>query len=371
MHKVRSVRQVVGRDGPSTVLTMLRGCVLALLWLPGSQSIECNVDGGEYMEQYWLMFPMESCHECPLGRYRRAEMACNQLSGQAKECPKCTPCPEGRSTKQKASTTEEACDVEWNVTSFMHSVSILIVDAFLASLVVLIPCCCLICYCCRLAGKDSARADIARESNVVTVGARNTSRHGSKSSVRPDGCHTGTVVNIGARKSTRNGSKDSTKGIARADTDGSSNVFPVSATNSGSRQGSKTSNRAREIRETGSSDHITTVEKFVGDTAGCPMTFRPTLSTGSSNLLKVAPDSSSRHGSKNSVRPSGTGNGVSSLAGPKSPRSRSHRSVRILDPAHDAEQARWAFPSPKEAPKESLAREPRGSMSVQEYQDLS
>jgi len=371
MHKVSSVRQVASRDGPNAVLTMLRGCVLALLFLPGSHGVECNVDGGEYLEQYWLMFPMESCHECPLGRYRRAEMACTQLSGQeTKECPKCTPCPEGLSTKQKASTTEDACDVEWNMTSFMHSVSILIVDAFLASLVVLIPCCCLICYCCRLAGKDSARADIARESNVVTVGARNTGRHGSKSSVRPDGdCHTSTVVNIAARKSTRNSSKDSTRGVARADTDGSSNVTPVVAINSGSRQGSKTSNRPKE---SGSSDHITTVEMFVADTTGTPMSLRPTLSTGSSNLLKAAPSSSSRHGSKNSFRPSGTGNGGSALAAPKSPRSRSHRSVRILDPADDAEQGRWAFPSPKEAPKQSLAGEPsRGSMSVQEYQDLS
>ena len=94
--------------------------LLVLFFVLPSESLECNLDGGEYVEEYVLVFSIETCHACPLGRFRPPEPPCASLSENKRECSKCAPCPEGWTTKQKASVRQEQCDVEWNATSFMH-----------------------------------------------------------------------------------------------------------------------------------------------------------------------------------------------------------------------------------------------------------
>ena len=364
------------RHGSCAMLDMLHGrfcawLVLSLL-LPASFCLECNLDGGEYVEEYWLMFNIETCHACPLGRYRRQELAC-EISDGTKECPKCTPCPEGRSTKQKGATSAEACDVEWNVTSIMHWVSIWIVDAFLSSLVVVVPCCCIICCCCRAAGKDSAR-EVANAASASTTGTSgpsgaSTRRNGSKSSVRPD------QVNI----SVRHGSKGSVRSVrsVRANCD---DVLPISLNGDtygdagdGSRQGSKTSQRvSSKARPAWPGPALSSLSSQAE-------TSQPSQ-RASTNFLTVAARSSSsgRHGSKNSSRPIHDNSSPSAVQ--KSPRSRSHRSVRIIDPSEAQDEQedpqRWAFPSPKEGPSaespDKAGEAPsRGIISVQEVQEFN
>ena len=331
--------------------------LLVSLVLPQSVAIaDCNLEGGEYVEEYWLMFNIETCHACPLGRYRPQEKACTFPSGD-KQCPKCGPCPEGWTTKTKAAKRQEECDVEWNATSIMHWLSIWIVDAFLASLVVVIPCCCILCCGCRYFGKDSAK--LAIEGTVsgseVTVGAQNSGRHGSKSSVQPHGDDASTAT-VCPRESGRHGSK----GSVRPDGRSSSKMLTVSSVHNDSRQGSKTSTRAG-------------IGVSPGDRHASKQSEQTDMRSSSSFLAVSAP-SGRRQGSKSSkssVRPDG-GSTSKEISGDAdsyvSPGRRELRSVRIIEPpeVNEPEPSRWAFPPP------TVERGPGGgssdgNISVQEF----